>query len=338
MEAIDKGLGLVSVADVVFFDPVDDTYIGDGLAMTDTSLTQEVQSIQQRGGYLNSLLFDVKIGKSVTVTLTSATFKMEYLAFQTGTSILTDNFNDIYKFNECVVFTNGVGQTADMPTGNVFVKLPSGAVKSIKPQGSSVDIGMPTFSGSLQVTYRYNESASRVVIDAKSQPLVVKAVMKAHIIDQNGKEGTLQITIPRLKLNGSITLTMTSDAISTFEVGGTALEYDPGCGEGGYYATVTIINPQSGEVIPVSDIVASPNRMTLSLAGNKSATANVIGVRSAPYSNVVLDNANLTFASSDNETASVTDAGLITGLKAGDAQITVSYQGLQDIISVSVGE
>ena len=74
------------------------------------------------------------------------------------------------------------------------------------------------------------------------------------------------------------------------------------------------------------------------MAGVKTATANIIGIRSVPYSNVSLDNSKLTFQSSDDETVSVTKEGLITGLKTGTATITVSYEGLQDIITVNVGE
>ena len=56
-----------------------------------------------------------------------------------------------------------------------------------------------------------------------------------------------------------------------------------------------------------------------------------------PYSNVTLDNSKLTFKSSDEEKVSVTPAGVITGLQEGTANVTVSYEGLQDIITVTVG-
>lgn len=63
MAVINKGLALVSVADVMFFNPVTDAYMGEGLALTNSTITQEVQSIEQRGGYLNALLFDIKHSK-----------------------------------------------------------------------------------------------------------------------------------------------------------------------------------------------------------------------------------------------------------------------------------
>lgn len=333
---INKGLALVSVADVLFFNPTTGDYMGEGLALTNSTLTQEVQSIEQRGGYLNALLFDIKHSKNITVELESATFKMEYLAFQTGLPIFS-GASSVYKFDECVSFTNGVGATKDTPLGNVFVRMPNGMVKKIKPTDKNVDIGMSNFTGSLQVVYQYSEEVDQVTIDTKTQPLTVKAVMRVHVISQDGVEGYIQITIPRLKFNGSITLNMTSDAVSTFSLAGTAQEYATDCGEA-YYADVKYIADSEEAVTPVEDIVASPNVLTFSMAGVKTATANIIGIRSVPYSNVSLDNSKLTFQSSDDETVSVTKEGLMTGLKTGAATITVSYEGLQDIITVNVGE
>ena len=112
--AIDKGQALVSVADVAFFDASTNAYLGEGLALTNSSLVQEVQSMEQRGGYLNALLFNIKHSKNVSVEIESATFKMEYLAFQTGTSIVS-GLTNVYKFSECVSFTNGVGSFVDTP-------------------------------------------------------------------------------------------------------------------------------------------------------------------------------------------------------------------------------
>lgn len=337
MGIINKGLALVSVADVLFFDPVTDAYMGEGLALTSSTITQEVQSIEQRGGYLNALLFDIKHSKNVTVELESATFKMEYLAFQTGTPIVS-GLSGVYKFDECVSFTNGVGSTKGTPLGNVYVRMPNGMVKTIVPTGKNIDIGMADFSGSLQVVYQYSEEVDQITIDTKTQPLTVKAVMRVHVLNQDGVEGFIEITIPRLKFNGSITLNLTSDAVSTFNIGGTAQEVATDCGES-YYANVKYIASSEEIVTPVEAIVASPNILTFSLAGVHEATANIIGIRSLPYSNLTLDNKKVTFKSGDGDKVAVSDAGVITGRAVSDApvSITVTYEGLQDTIFVTVG-
>lgn len=333
--AINKGLALVSVADVLFFDPVTDAYIGEGLALTNSTLTQEVQSIEQRGGYLNALLFDIKHSKTLTIEMESATFKMEYLAFQTGTQIQRA-LTGVYEFADCVSFTNGKGTTSKTPVGNVYVRMPNGTVKSITPTGKSIDIGVSDFNGQSQVIYMYNDTIEALTIDTKTQPLTVKAVLRIHTLTQDGIEGYLQITVPRLKFDGAITLNLSADAVSTFGFSGTAQEYADDCGNAYYAQVKRIFGDTEGEVA-VESIVASPNVMNLTLGGNfASATANVIGVRSTPYANTTIENSKLTFESNDAQTATVTQDGVITGKKAGNTTVKVTYEGLQDLISVTV--
>lgn len=337
--AINKGLALVSVADVLFFDPITDAYLGEGLALSNSTLTQEVQSIEQRGGYLNALLFDIKHSKTLTVELESATFKMEYLAFQTGTNIQTPlGGAGVYEFGDCVSFTAGKGTTSKTPIGNVYVRMPNGTVKTVTPTGKSIDIGMADFNGQSQVIYMYNDTVEALTIDTKTQPLTVKAVLRMHTLTQDGIEGYLEITVPRLKFDGSITLNLSSDAVSSFGLSGTAQEYADDCGNT-YYAQVKRIPGEAEGEIAVESIVASPNVMNLGLGGNfASATANVIGVRTAPYANTTLDNSKLTFESSDNLTATVTPDGVVTAKKKGNTTIKVTYEGLQDLITVNVSE
>ena len=93
-------------------------------------------------------------------------------------------------------------------------------------------------------------------------------------------------------------------------------------------------------VTPVEAIVASPNVLTLSLAGVNTATANIIGVRSLPYSNVTLDNTKVTFQSGDESKVKVDEKGVITAqaeTEGTPVAITVTYEGLQDVINVTVG-
>ena len=332
--AIDKGLALVSVADVLFFNTTTGDYIGEGLALTNSTITQEMDSIEHRGGYLNALLFDIKHSKNLTVELESATFKMEYLMMQEGRAIVTGQ-DGVFKFDECVTFTNGVGSTVETPTGSVFVRMPNGIVKKITPNEKEINISDATFNGQLQVIYQYNDTVDKITIDTKTQPMTVKAVMRIHVLTQDGVEGFLQITIPRLKFDGSVTFDMAADSVSTFNLNGTAQEYATECGEA-KYADVEYIKNGVSEDIAVEAVVASPNVIELSLAGTKTATANVIGVRSLPYSNVILDNSKVTFASATTSTATVDKSGVITAKAIGNTTITATYQGLQDIISVTV--
>jgi hypothetical protein len=333
--AIDKGQALVSVADVAFFDTTSGAFLGEGLALTNSSLVQEVQAMEQRGGYLNALLFNIKHSKNVTVEIESATFKMEYLAFQTGTPIIT-GLDNVYKFDECVTFTNGTGVVSGTPVGNVFVRMPNGTIATVTPTGSTVNTGESSFNGQANVMYQYNTNVQKVTIDTKTQPLTVKAVLKVHAFSQEKEIGTYEITVPRLKFNGSINLNLASDAVSTFGLGGTALEIADDCGSS-YYAEVKFIPLDDADLTAVVALCASPNTYSFSLAGTKTATVTILGIRNGVYANTILANAEVTFVSAAPATATVNSAGLITGVAQGSTTITATYQGLQEIISVTVG-
>lgn len=327
--AINKGLALVSVADVLFFNPVTDAYMGEGLALTDSTITQEMQNIETRGGYLNALLFSINHSKSLTVNITSATFKMEYLAFQTGTPIVT-GLSGVYKFDECVSFTKGVGNTAETPLGKVWVRMPNGAVTGFEPTGKQVDIGMSTFNGQLQVVYQFNKNVNQITIDTKTQPLTVKAVLRVHTLTQDGEEGYLEVTVPRLKFDGSIELSLTSDGVSTFGLSGNALEVADDCGSA-YYAEAKFYS-ETTEETPVYAIAAVPNKLVMKPTGKE--TIQLMGLRNDPYSNVVLDNTKVTFVSASDAAATVDENGVVTKVGEDPTTITATYQGLSEVINI----
>lgn len=329
--AINKGLALVSVADVLFFNPVTDAYMGEGLALTDSTITQEMQSIETRGGYLNALLFNIKHSKTITVNITSATFKLEYLAFQTGTSIVS-GLSGVYKFDECVSFKNGIGSVASTPLGKVWVRMPNGAVTGFTPTGKQVDIGMSEFSGQLQVVYQFNKNVNQLTIDTKSQPITVKAVLRIHTLTQDGEEGYLEVTVPRLKFDGSIELSLTSDGVSTFGLSGSALEVADDCGDA-YYADAKFYS-ETTEETPVYAIAAVPN--TMSIAAGSTGTIQLMGLRNEPYANVVLDNTLVTFQTSSETNATVDKNGVVTKVGDDPATITATYQGLSETIAVKI--
>ena len=88
----------ISTADVKFLDPTTKKEVGQAIALTESAFNSEIQEILVRGGYLNPILFDVKHSRELTVSMVSATFKPEFLAFQTGTSIQTI-LKEVYVFN-----------------------------------------------------------------------------------------------------------------------------------------------------------------------------------------------------------------------------------------------
>jgi hypothetical protein len=332
------GQALVSVAEVKFFDPVTDYELGSAFALTSSGITSEMSSAEVRGGFMNQLLFDIKHTRSFSINFTSATFKPIYLAFQTGTDIVV-GAKDVYVFNDCVTATNGAMTLSETPVGPVNIILPDQTIIDIaKPEGKDITVDS-SVNGECICSYAYNDAqVSNIAINADTQPRTVKAVMHVRAQEQDGTIGTYEILIPRLKFTGTIDFSFSADGVSSTNISGTALSYtDTGsCGQQ-KYADWTFIPDTAGISAPVA-IASVPSK--ISIAENATITPAIYGIRGGLYSNELLTD-KLTFASSNTDCVTVNETtGLITGVAAGNANITVTYDAtglnLGTVIPVTV--
>lgn len=315
----------ISTADVKILDPKTNKEIGEALALTESAFNSEIQEIIVRGGYLNPILFDVKHSRELTISMTSATFKPEYFAMQTGTTIQTA-LKDVYVFNECQQATSGSITLNKQPVaGMVHVTLPNGTVTDVAfTQGSKVISVGGSVNGECLCSYYYSRANTEtIVVDTKKEPMTVKIIMNIHYREQNGSQGVYQITVPLLKFNGTLNLSFTADGVSTTNLGGRALAYTGSCGEQ-RYADLSLIPDDESVVIPTA-IKAIPDKINLVAGG--TATANILAVMPELYANVNLKNGGtLTFASATPAKASVVaQTGVITGVVTGTAVITATY-------------
>lgn len=334
------GQALVSVAEVKFFDPITDYELGSAFALTDSGISSDMQSAEVRGGFMNQLLFDIKHTRSFSINFTSATFKPVYLAFQTGTDIVVGAKN-VYIFDDCVTATNGAVTLSRTPVGPVNVQLPNGTMIDIAtPAGATINVGAG-INGECICSYAYsNAKVSNISINADTQPKTVKAVMHVRAQEQNGTIGTYEVVIPRLKFTGTIDFSFTADGVSSTNISGTALSYaDTGaCGQQ-KYADWTFI-PDTASVVDPIAIASVPSKISLAVDGN--ITPTIYALRGGLYSNELLTT-GLEFASDATGIATVDVAtGVITGVAAGNANITVTYDAdglnLGTTIAVTVVE
>lgn len=334
------GQALVSVAEVKFFDPITDYELGSAFALTDSGISSDMQSAEVRGGFMNQLLFDIKHTRSFSINFTSATFKPVYLAFQTGTDIVVGAKN-VYIFDDCVTATNGTVTLSRTPVGPVNVQLPNGTMIDIAtPAGATINVGAG-IDGECICSYAYsNAKVSNISINADTQPKTVKAVMHVRAQEQNGTIGTYEVVIPRLKFTGTIDFSFTADGVSSTNISGTALSYaDAGaCGQQ-KYADWTFI-PDTASVVEPIAIASVPSKISLAVDGN--ITPTIYAIRGGLYSNELLTT-GLEFASDATGIATVDAAtGVITGVAAGNANITVTYDAdglnLGTTIAVTVVE
>lgn len=326
---------VVSTANFLFYH--DGKLACQGTTNMNASLTSSVESKDVNAGIGNKLVFSYKYGRKIEVALETANWDLSYLAAQAGSEIYV-GLSDVYKQAECVVLTAGVGTLATTPVAGtkVAVELPNGLFVEVTPTSASIDLtayGLTTES--VKATYKYNTEVKSVTIDAESSPLVGTLVLNAEKFNNKvGKVADLQIEIPSYQLDGAFELSMTADGVASTKMNGNALAVDgTTCTDGSVYAYVKEI-PTTSVTYPVAEIAATPATASIAVAGTQNIT--VVGIRGGLYSNVSIANADCTFTSATPATATVSTAGVVTGVAAGTVEITVTYEGKTDKVSVTV--
>jgi hypothetical protein len=325
---------VASAANLAFF--VNDQLAFTGTANLNSTVTVAMQETNVNAGQGNMLLFSYKHSREMTVAATAADWKLEYLASQAGTAV-SQGLKDFYKINECITLTGGVGTLSEVPLGGkVGVELPSGSVVTVVPTSSTINLssyGLTTES--VKVTYRYSTTAKSVVIDASSTPLTGKLILSAGKYQSNrGKTGNIEIIIPAFQLSGNFEIALTPDSVVSTNLEGRSLAvYGDTC-ESGAPVYAYINEEDSTEALAVSEISAAPSFVTVGVGDTQTLT--VLGLNGELYRPVALSNSDCTFTSDTPGKATVNSSGVITGVATGTALVTVEYEGLEDVVSVTI--
>lgn len=325
---------VVSAADFAFY--VNDVLACTGTTNINTSISVSMQEKAVNAGKGNGLIFSYKYGREVKGSLEAANWSLSYIAANVGNSIV-EGLSDVFKMGECVTLTAGVGTLAQTPVGKVSVELPNGSFVEITPTAKTIDLtaqGLTTQS--VKATYQYNTTTKKLTIDSETSPMTGKLVLDADKHNnKQGKIGTVQIVIPAYSLDGNFDINFTPDGVVSTKLDGKALAVESDtCSDGSaVYAYVTEITDAS-TTVSVADIAATPSVATLAVGGTK--TISVLGLKGGLYRPVELENTDCTFVSGTPATATVSTAGVITAIANGTSLITVTYNGIKDVISVTV--
>lgn len=333
---MDKALNfLVSTADAALF--YNGVLACTAKANLNTSIEVSMQENNLNAGKGNKLIFSYKYGRELNVTLEAAEWKLEYLACNVGTEI-TSGLADAYKIGECLTIKNGVGTLPVEPVGDVAVETDNGVVFTVKPSANTIDLnGKNIKNGTVKVTYKYSDNAKSLVIDAESAPKIFKLVLDAdRFNNKKGKVGHVQIEIPSYQPSGNFTMNFTPDGIASTNIDGKSLAVDGDTCESGnaVYAYVREFTDES-TAIPVADIAATPSIITLRAQESKELT--VIGLRGALYSSVVLDNKECKFTPRESQYATA-ENGVVKAVAQGTTVVEVEYNGIKDVVEVTVTE
>lgn len=327
---------LVSTADFALY--YNDVLACTGTTNLNTSIDVSMQEQNVNAGKGNKLAYSFKYGRELSVTLEAADWKLEYIAANVGSQI-TEGLTDVYKMGECVRLTAGVGVLAAAPIGDVAIEMPDGRIVTVTPDAASIDLTAYGLDNeSVKATYQYSRVAKTITIDADTSPSVFKLVLDADKHNNKlGKIGSLQIIVPSYQPSGNFTMSFTPDGVSSTNIDGKALMVEGDrCADGSaVYAYIKEFD-ETATALTVTDIAATPAAISLNTTDNTSATISVVGLKGALYAPVELSNTDCTFVSETPATATVDENGVVTAVAAGSAKITVTYNGISDVIDVTV--
>lgn len=326
---------LVSTADFALY--YNDILACVGTTNLNTSIEVSMEEQNVNAGKGNKLIYSFKYGRELNVTLEAADWKLEYIAANTGSEIV-EGLTDVYAINECVQLTGGIGTVAKAPIGDVAVELANGAIVTVKPEGSAIDLkAFGLDAEAVRCTYRFNRTAKTVTIDADTAPKVFKLVLDADKHNNKvGKIGTVQVIVPSYQLSGNFNMEFTPDGVSSFNMDGKALAVEGDtCADGSaVYAYVKEFDDEIA-LLEVSDIVATPANVYLNTENNTEATISVVGMKGALYAPIELENDECEFVS-DTPAVATVSGGVITAVGAGNCVVTVKYKGFEDTVAVQV--
>lgn len=336
-----------------------DMFVGDQLIATattllDSSITVGSTAEDVRGGSGAKLLGKYYHTSTFDINLTDVLFKLEYFAFQTGSTI--QQIADVFTSEQVTLGAGGAGEI----TGTAAQYQNYGTIGWVAKPGSDTYTKVTftdknfTVPGANEgdiycVKYISTDNAARqITISSSFIPSEVTLVMTANLyraggrgendVSNSSKIGIVQVLVPRFQFNGSMELSMTSTGVANSPIAGSALDNPSAdCSEGGYYAIITE---------QLSGASWYDNVFALAIDGSDVELATTTGTETLSVYALPLNGAafkppysDLTFTSGSDSIATVSNEGVVTGVAQGDTTITVSIKnkaGVEAIASVTV--
>lgn len=249
-------------------------------------------------------------------------------------TITTTVVNQITVTGTPVDFTTSSGKIG-------WYRLASGADDSyqvITFTGSVATVSNLPIGSVVCVKYPIASSTARkFTVSAAYIPSIVHAVMTiplfksgatAQTTGSSSKIGEIIVDIPNFQLEGAQDLSLSSSGIASVALSGSALATfgnSTSCSDTGYYATITENIFDQGEWDNVTYLAVADGNVELSVSG--TSTLKIYKIFSDGTQPSPVDNTLLTFTSATPATATVSSAGVITGVAAGTTTIEIVATG-----------
>lgn len=304
--------------------------------LQESGISISVTAEDIRGGLSNPLLGRYFHDSILEANITDALFNLQYLALNVGGEVVVGG-------NSLVTETVAGGSGTLTVQGTPVAFGNAGTVGWYTVAGQE-DWAPLTFEGKVATVsgvvagtdycVRYNANDAGIqefTVPSAIIPSEVHLVMTYPLfaggtnveqISTSSQVGELIVDIPRFQFAGNVELSLTSSGAATSNLSGSALASytTANCNDMGAYGTVKQKIYGGNWYDDLTTIAIDGGNF--SLASGATKTLKVIGI--FKNGTGVLDNNNLTFTSSATGTASVSNAGVVTGATSGSANITVT--------------
>lgn len=304
--------------------------------LQESGISISVTAEDIRGGLSNPLLGRYFHDSILEANITDALFNLQYLALNVGGEVVVGGSSLV---TETVAGGSGTLTVQGTPVafGN------AGTVGWYTVAGQE-DWAPLTFEGKVATVdgvvtgtdycVRYNANDAGIqefTVPSAIIPSEVHLVMTYPLfaggtnveqISTSSQVGELVVDIPRFQFAGNVELSLTSSGAATSNLSGSALASytTANCDDMGTYGTIKQKIYGGNWYDELRTIAVDGGNFSVATSGTK--TLKVIGI--FKNGTGILDNSKLTFTSSANSTASVNTSGVVSGVAAGSANITVT--------------
>ncbi len=325
---------LVSVADAYGYDSKDNLLFV-GKTLLDTSIETTLANNDVRAGKGNQLQYVYYHTAEMNITINDAQFSLEYIALNVGSAIETGK--EVW-YEETVIVDGGAGTVTYAPlavsTQIIYgwVTLADGTVQRVTFTGNNFTV--PGYDGEVCVRYyRQNDSAKSVTIYADMMPSTIRLVLEATLASSDAttnKIGVVQVEVPKASMTGAFTLSMTPDGVAQTPLSVRALASGEvtGAGSRPTYATITEILDNAKWHDDIIALAIEAGDVELDVAQTKALKVYAIPKSGAA---MLAPLSGLTFATSDDTFATVSNAGVVTAVATGTATIKATITDKPEI-------
>lgn len=342
---------LAGVGDAELIDKNTAEIVATSNTLINSGITFSASPQDVAGGLSNKLLGQYFTDARMEIKLEDALFDMNYLALNVGGSISVGGDIEILEtITTTVLNTITVSGTpqAFLTFGTIGWYAVAGETNwtKITFTGSSATVSNLAIGTTVCVKYIKEDvtieqfTVSSTFIPSQCYLLLKLPLFKTgldkNIYASSNKVGEVHVVVPTYQISGSMDLSLSSSGTASSSISGMALASltsNTSCDGVGDYAYVKQVILGKDEFADVKAIVVEDSDIDLAVAGTQ--TIVIYKLFKGNASSAPLDNSKVTFTSLTPSKATVSNAGLVTGVSAGASVIECIVTGHTSLIATA---